>query len=944
MSDRSLGQHSTWGSSWYTEGMVSRRIVLLSSVVALCLPFVASAANFTSSNSGVWNDAYTWGLAPSGIGTNAHSGSGSDPGVFINPVGVVEDSQGNFYIGDPGNNRIQKYDHNGHFITMWGTSGTAEGQFDHPAVATVDANNNMYVIDENNARIQKFDSQGNFILMFGAGVDDGTDEFQVCTSGCQAGISGNDGPPHHFLNGYLRAIAINSQGDLVVFDQNDFYKFDTSGHYLSSISLSSPLFMANGITGFALDSEDNMYVTSYDNAFVEKLDPTGAFLRMWGWGVEDGSNEFQICTAAPCHIGIGGGGEGQFDLPGGIAVDSSGNVYVQELHSGSWLQKFDPSGNFLLRWQSGVGGIWANEYGRVYDVRWGDLTAVLFKSDPSGNPLPFYICGENHTCIEGTDYPTAGDSVAIGQDTTVTAPSGATTLSSLFIRSGGSLTHSDSDSLTATEGWAYEKVVSSGHQIAGLGMENGPDGFPRIIYQNENTNTLVYVRCTDADCSHFNDTVVATDVYIHDQGSELLALGSDGFARTLYRNKDDNTLSLIRCLDEDCTTKNVIPIESNGDAEPGEYGESIIMGNDDLPRVLYANCGTNYDVHFVRFTDANTPGVNTNLTNAGVDMECSPYNELSSIALGPDGFPRFVYEDGADSKFKLGRCTNADCTSPVITSVQSDTTNDPGYYGSVIRIGSDGFPRIAYVDGNEPYGLHYALCTDADCTNPTLTDLTDTDADTHVNFGLALRSGDLASMQYEDTGGFLHLLNCTNTSCSAYSDINLGVAHGLSGGSSVTLDSSNLPQALYSDENTGLFYARFRTGTVFDDTPTPEPTPTHHSHSSQTLSSTQLAQIFGPPTPVFQPPTASSTAQPFSSFTLYLTLGSRNDQVLLLQKYLNTHGFIVAQAGAGSSGQETNYFGFLTKAAVIRYQKAHLITPAIGNVGPLTRAALNAGK
>ncbi len=62
--------------------------------------------------------------------------------------------------------------------------------------------------------------------------------------------------------------------------------------------------------------------------------------------------------------------------------------------------------------------------------------------------------------------------------------------------------------------------------------------------------------------------------------------------------------------------------------------------------------------------------------------------------------------------------------------------------------------------------------------------------------------------------------------------------------------------------------------------------------------------------------------------------------VALLQKALNARGFLVASSGGGSPGNETNYFGPATLAAVIRFQIAKGITPAAGYVGPITRGAL----
>jgi peptidoglycan hydrolase-like protein with peptidoglycan-binding domain len=72
-----------------------------------------------------------------------------------------------------------------------------------------------------------------------------------------------------------------------------------------------------------------------------------------------------------------------------------------------------------------------------------------------------------------------------------------------------------------------------------------------------------------------------------------------------------------------------------------------------------------------------------------------------------------------------------------------------------------------------------------------------------------------------------------------------------------------------------------------------------------------------------------------------LYLGMSGEDVRTLQTILNAQGFTVATTGSGSSGNETTYFGPATKAAVIRFQIAHDISPTAGYVGPLTRTALS---
>lgn len=71
-------------------------------------------------------------------------------------------------------------------------------------------------------------------------------------------------------------------------------------------------------------------------------------------------------------------------------------------------------------------------------------------------------------------------------------------------------------------------------------------------------------------------------------------------------------------------------------------------------------------------------------------------------------------------------------------------------------------------------------------------------------------------------------------------------------------------------------------------------------------------------------------------FTRSLTVGARGQDVIELQKILMAEGDM-------ASSTPTGYFGALTKAAVVKYQTAHGITPASGYVGPKTIAILNQG-
>jgi peptidoglycan hydrolase-like protein with peptidoglycan-binding domain len=86
----------------------------------------------------------------------------------------------------------------------------------------------------------------------------------------------------------------------------------------------------------------------------------------------------------------------------------------------------------------------------------------------------------------------------------------------------------------------------------------------------------------------------------------------------------------------------------------------------------------------------------------------------------------------------------------------------------------------------------------------------------------------------------------------------------------------------------------------------------------------------------------TSVAAPDSlSFDRNYKTGDVDPDIKRLQLFLNAEGFVLAQTGPGSPGQETNMFGARTRGALIRFQAFHDL-PATGYFGPLTRGLLNA--
>ena len=99
----------------------------------------------------------------------------------------------------------------------------------------------------------------------------------------------------------------------------------------------------------------------------------------------------------------------------------------------------------------------------------------------------------------------------------------------------------------------------------------------------------------------------------------------------------------------------------------------------------------------------------------------------------------------------------------------------------------------------------------------------------------------------------------------------------------------------------------------------------------------QIQQLTGAP--------AASVSAVSGKITTNLSVGSRGPGVKTLQQFLNTKGFTVSSSGPGSSGNETETFGSLTRTAVQKFQEQYNIAspgvPGYGTVGPKTRAKIN---
>ena len=230
-------------------------------------------------------------------------------------------------------------------IKQWGSRGSGNGQFEFPWSLALDSSNNVYVSDLANQRIQKFDAAGNFITLWsiggynhatGVATDTSNNVYHVYAqsspiSYVEKYTSNGDlikswaipNPAGPNVNDVQTAIAVDSSNNVYASNNDTIFKFTSDGTLIKSWGSSGKrIGQFNQIVGLATDSLNNVYVTDKYNGRVEKFTSDGDFIKAWN-----------CCNAEPQ----------------GIATDKSNNVYVTVYNDGG-IFKFTSDGDLITSW------------------------------------------------------------------------------------------------------------------------------------------------------------------------------------------------------------------------------------------------------------------------------------------------------------------------------------------------------------------------------------------------------------------------------------------------------------------------------------------------------------------------------------------------------------------------------------------------------------------
>ncbi len=182
--------------------------------------------------------------------------------MFVFPIHVARDGDGNLFVLDSRDYCIKKFDSDGNFLLKFGRQGQGPGEFQYPMLLGIGGENRL-IVQCMDSTYQIFDLMGQYVDRFTMGSYDGL-FMRVMKSGNVVGYSMNFREENSLENKILKI-------------------FDLEGNTLHQFG--EPMLLTNprdswsaNVLNLSLDVEDNIYASfAYQNR-IEKYSPTGEIL------------------------------------------------------------------------------------------------------------------------------------------------------------------------------------------------------------------------------------------------------------------------------------------------------------------------------------------------------------------------------------------------------------------------------------------------------------------------------------------------------------------------------------------------------------------------------------------------------------------------------------------------------------------------------------------
>jgi hypothetical protein len=230
------------------------------------------------------------------IKTKCQAGiAGSGAGQFSNPTSVaVDSSRGpsarDVYVGDAGNNVVEKFNSNGKYLSTLDGSSTPQGHFVSLTGVAVDQSGNLWTADGGTANVDEFDNMGAFLQQWND-PSGSTQAIAVDSTHNAVYLINGGGTTERFTlagggettidNGSGVALGLNPQtGDLYVDHGRDVAVYDHTGTRIDTLfslgSATNSQGVAYRATGRNVGRKDRLYVSDKGNNEVTIYGPHSA--------------------------------------------------------------------------------------------------------------------------------------------------------------------------------------------------------------------------------------------------------------------------------------------------------------------------------------------------------------------------------------------------------------------------------------------------------------------------------------------------------------------------------------------------------------------------------------------------------------------------------------------------------------------------------------------